>query len=374
MAPHLDSEVAEADVLPHDSDTVVVETAEDAARRQACTRTRLLEQEKQILDEIEAGYSGDEYETEDAVKVSSAPSSPSRGLRLAPNAIEVSVVGLSGSQLCKVSVDRSFSIRQVKCKVASSSFVPADEQRIFLGNDELKDHLKLAEVTPPTTPSAEFSMLRVDPEWQQTLEVVSYAGMQLAVAPPHLKADRQIVLTAVRQNGNALEFASKEFCEDKALVLDAVCQCGLALEHASEALQRDKEVVKAAVSCSWGAFRFASEELQGDRDIVLAAVLNGFQAFQFASEDLRKDREFVQNVLAAAGLCLEFAAPILQADRDIVLAAVRQDGLALEFASEELRADREVVLEAVRVNGLALWDADECLRTDPEILASCRWG
>ena len=40
-------------------------------------------------------------------------------------------------------------------------------------------------------------------------KVVSYAGCQLAVAPPRLRADKQLVLRAVQQNGCALEYAAE---------------------------------------------------------------------------------------------------------------------------------------------------------------------
>ena len=71
--------------------------------------------------------------------------------------------------------------------------------------------------------------------------------MSLILASPELKADKEVVLAAVRQNGYALSFASPT-------------------------LQGDKNVVLAAIQQNGEAFQFASPELKADRVVVLAAV------------------------------------------------------------------------------------------------------
>ncbi len=46
---------------------------------------------------------------------------------------------------------------------------------------------------------------------------------------------------------------------------------GGALQHAAEALRADREVVLAAVRQAGVAFRYAAQPLRGDREVVLAA-------------------------------------------------------------------------------------------------------
>ena len=58
--------------------------------------------------------------------------------------------------------------------------------------------------------------------------------------------NRQEVMAAVQQNGEALEYALA-FQNDIAVVMEAVQQNGMALKFASDDLKRDKEVVMAAV-------------------------------------------------------------------------------------------------------------------------------
>ena len=104
-------------------------------------------------------------------------------------------------------------------------------------------------------------------------------------------------------------------------VLTAVKNNGYALEHASDELKADREVVMAAVQNWGGALEYVSEELRSDREIVLAAV----QTYSSVS-------------------VLEYVSEELRADREIVMVAVQKDGRALQYASKELRANREVIL------------------------------
>ena len=49
-----------------------------------------------------------------------------------------------------------------------------------------------------------------------------------------LKADKEVVLEAVKQDRNALQFASEKLKADKEVVLEAVKQNGWVLKFASE--------------------------------------------------------------------------------------------------------------------------------------------
>ena len=53
--------------------------------------------------------------------------------------------------------------------------------------------------------------------------------------------DREVVLAAVAQHGNALEYAAAELTGDREVVLAAVAQNSLALMHAAAELKGDRE-------------------------------------------------------------------------------------------------------------------------------------
>merc|ERR1712012_1188973 len=86
--------------------------------------------------------------------------------------------------------------------------------------------------------------------------------------------DRDAVLAAVTQDGDALRFASEDLKNDREVVLAAATSRGRALELASEDLKNDRDVVLAAVSQLGDALLYASEDLKNDRDFVLAAIIH----------------------------------------------------------------------------------------------------
>ena len=61
--------------------------------------------------------------------------------------------------------------------------------------------------------------------------------------PCNVKQDKEIVLTAVKQTGWALEYADKTLKKDKEIVLAAVKQDGFALEYADESLRKDPDIL-----------------------------------------------------------------------------------------------------------------------------------
>eukprot|EP00971_Amphidinium_carterae_P029826 586818-Amphidinium_carterae.3 len=108
------------------------------------------------------------------------------------------------------------------------------------------------------------------------------------------RSDREVVLTAVQQNGHDLQYATEALRADREIVLAAVQQVGFALRHATEALKADRQVVLAAVQQNgYGyALQYATEALRADREIVLAALEQSEGALQFAADDLLEDPTF----------------------------------------------------------------------------------
>ena len=83
-----------------------------------------------------------------------------------------------------------------------------------------------------------------------------------------LQADRDVMLAAVKVDGQALYYGSKEIRNDKEIVLEAVTRKGLILKYASHELRQDKDIALAAVKQDKRALEYiASEELKRDPDI-----------------------------------------------------------------------------------------------------------
>mmetsp|Transcript_51641 Transcript_51641/g.122910 ORF Transcript_51641/g.122910 Transcript_51641/m.122910 type:complete len:460 (-) Transcript_51641:7-1386(-) len=225
------------------------------------------------------------------------------------------------------------------------------------------------------------------------IRVLQKDGRMLRDVPEALLADREVVLTAVRQNGSALRYADPSFFADREIVLAAVTTSGAALRYADVSLIGDREIVMRAARGSryalaysapvmrsdhlvvmeavknFGmALEYASEGPRASASIVYAAVQSEPHSLEFAAEHLRDDYAIVETAVEQDGLLLRFASPRLQGDHSIVLAAVTQNGAALRYAREELTEDRDIVLRAVFQNSEALEYAGKELRFDREVV------
>ncbi|MDP6781324.1 MAG: DUF4116 domain-containing protein, partial [Alphaproteobacteria bacterium] len=67
-----------------------------------------------------------------------------------------------------------------------------------------------------------------------------------------LRADREVVLEAVRQNGEALWYAAKSLQADREVVLEAVKENAKVFEYAAEELQKDKKLKKIVAGYAKG--------------------------------------------------------------------------------------------------------------------------
>ena len=85
-----------------------------------------------------------------------------------------------------------------------------------------------------------------------------------------LQGDREVMLAAVKVDGQALYYGSKSIRNDKEIVLEAVKKKGLILKYASYELREDKEIALAAVKQDKRALEYiASEELKQHPDITI---------------------------------------------------------------------------------------------------------
>ena len=116
------------------------------------------------------------------------------------------------------------------------------------------------------------------------------------------------------------------------------------LAEADEKLKADKEVVLAAVKQDGYAFQYADKKLRADKEIVLEAVKNTGSAIRFVDDSFKKDREIVLAAVKQEGLALQYVDKKLRADKEIVLAALKQDAYAFRFADKKLRADKKIVM------------------------------
>jgi hypothetical protein len=109
---------------------------------------------------------------------------------------------------------------------------------------------------------------------------LSISGVCIYWTGQEYKSDRELVLIAVKSNGEALEFVNSSFYSDKEVVLTAVSSYGRALSFADEELKDDFEIVMEAVRNNGTAVKFASKRLKQNPKICLAAIEQSRAAYR----------------------------------------------------------------------------------------------
>lgn len=107
---------------------------------------------------------------------------------------------------------------------------------------------------------------------------------------PRFQNDKEVVVTAVYKNGNALEFASERLQDDETVVKYAVRK-GKGFEYASDRLRDDYKTTSWAVSCNGLALQWASARLRDNERVVMFAIENNPKAIKYASPRLQKELE-----------------------------------------------------------------------------------
>jgi len=194
------------------------------------------------------------------------------------------------------------------------------------------------------------------------LAAVKKNGLALDVASKECKADKEIVLAAVKQDSDAFSYVDNfnRMWHDKHFVLQMVGMQGSALQFANVTLTEDREVVMAAILNKGSALQYADASFKADKDVALAAVRNeGDAAFSHVTKDgvMWKDKAFVLSMVELQGGKaldhIDKAADIWKA-HDFVLRMVEMQGNAHKFADAPLKADKKIVVAAVKERGDAL--------------------
>lgn len=211
------------------------------------------------------------------------------------------------------------------------------------------------------------------------IKVATANGADLASAPPRVLEDRDVVIAGVSAESTIpfdLQLAPDNLKADRGVVLAAVRRRGAALQHASPELQADREIVLAAVRENGYALKYASEVLRDDREAVLAALhkrAHSQRVLLLASPSMQCDREVVLASMRLNGRNFCDVPEHFEEDREVVLAAVDSSHwLPLREVPDCFLCDRDVVAASIRKVPEYLRDASEELRHCPEMLAAVR--
>ena len=104
--------------------------------------------------------------------------------------------------------------------------------------------------------------------------------------------NKDFMLDAIRHKATwVLAYASEKLLADRDLILEAVKSDGQVLYYASKELRDDKEIVLEAVKNKWLIIKYASKRLRGDKDIALEVINQNKDASIYLTEEILKDKD-----------------------------------------------------------------------------------
>ena len=185
------------------------------------------------------------------------------------------------------------------------------------------------------------------------LEAVKQNGEALQYAEGFNDND-VIVDHAISQNIHAFKYVSPRFANSIELVRKVVVMDPYLLEYASPEIKDNKEIVSLAIDVQGDVLVYASPRLQADQELWIVSIQNPFGEMDYAPAELKDNREFVLKCIKVVPESVKWASARLKQDKAFVMAAVSTNGDALRFVNDEFRYDEEVIDAAIKENPEAI--------------------
>lgn len=110
-----------------------------------------------------------------------------------------------------------------------------------------------------------------------------------------LKDDRELVLFALSKNLSSFDLISQRLKNDKDIVLYVVKSNGMKLSFLENLpLHHDREIILTAINQDGRALKYAPPVFQDDKEIVLSAINNKIFSLKYASDRLQNDKELLR--------------------------------------------------------------------------------
>jgi hypothetical protein len=101
-------------------------------------------------------------------------------------------------------------------------------------------------------------------------------------------------------------------------IINKIKQRKISFRDISKKYRTDKDVVIAAVANSGQALQYTSEKLRNDKDVVLEAVKNDGTALKYTSDNLLNDKDFIMTVSKIVDFRIEYLPIHLMKDKMLV--------------------------------------------------------
>ena len=122
---------------------------------------------------------------------------------------------------------------------------------------------------------------------EEALEIVASNGYNYYYLSNTLKDNREVAMTAVRQEVESMASCPNKFKSDKSFVMEAINFQPMLVEYISPKLQDNLHVMLFAVNENGYALQYASERLKNNPKIVLVALESAPDVIEHASQRLQ---------------------------------------------------------------------------------------
>lgn len=155
---------------------------------------------------------------------------------------------------------------------------------------------------------------------KEAIEIASKGELYLLKST--MRNDRDIVLAAVKHNGQSMCWASKRLQDDDEIIETAIQTYPLAIRNASERLKNNRDIIKDVCSRDQRCFEYASDKLKNNKELVI---------------ELAKYSTKIANMLPY----------VLQDDEEVCRAYISNHGFAIRYFSLKLRNDPKIMALAI---------------------------
>lgn len=184
---------------------------------------------------------------------------------------------------------------------------------------------------------------------------------------------RQIAMTSVRSDKNALKTKFIQFKDDREIALASIIKWPETLSDVSDRLQNDPEFLLEAIEKNWRVYEVAPIDLKSNFQFSLDAIKRQWMVYESVPHELKLNTEFLTK---AALIDLKNIRKIPNEDinKEFLLGLVEKNGLALQYIpglgdSSEYFFDREITLRAILQNWRALQYAHPSFRDDESMVS-----
>jgi hypothetical protein len=183
---------------------------------------------------------------------------------------------------------------------------------------------------------------------------LSENGLLLKDMPDAVKANREMVLTAVFNDGYALKFASDEMKDDEEVVLTALKTFNLSTKFASDRLKRDIEFIKKAIDIFPAAIGYSIGDMRNDKEIALAAVKKAYVMCKYLPDRMKDDEDVIIEATRQMSISISrYASKRLKEDKNFILKLLNDNKIKKDiiyFLSKKMRNDLDIINIAINNN------------------------